>query len=274
MITARTRVYGLIGNPVEKSLSPILQNAWLQDHGIDAVYVALRAVDAASLAALGRLGVAGVNVTVPYKSAAYAAAATADPIATALQAANVLRFAEDGAAAFNTDAPGFECALDARWPHWRRETRAAILVGAGGAAAAVAYALARHGVSCRIINRTFDKAAALAAAISPHATGGATVDADPWDALKPAMQRSDLIINAVTDDAAVNWDFTNSQARCVDLRYGAMASHFLASARRANLDTMDGLGMLIHQGALAFTHWFGVSPDVDIARIRLEAALA
>lgn len=273
MIPARTKLYAVVGNPVEKSMSPILQNAWMQDHGMDAAYVALTVRESAALASLAQLGFAGVNVTVPFKTEAFALATTACPTAKALQAANVLRFTEAGEThAFNTDAEGLARSLDEVWPNWQSTTKQALLIGAGGAARAAGYSALQRGVALWIINRSEDRATDLASALAT-VVPGADVQSESFCNLTDAMADCDLIINAMSDDSAMAWDFSNTKARCVDLRYGAMPSQFLAAARRANLETLDGLGMLIHQGALAFEHWFGIAPDTDKARARLLEAL-
>jgi shikimate dehydrogenase len=275
MITARTKLYGVIGDPVARSLSPVMQNGWLYDHGIDAVYVALRVGEAAALSQLGVLGFAGVNVTVPHKEAAFRLAASACPIATDLRAANVLRFDGAGvAAAFNTDADGFARSLEDRWPDLFQPTQPVLLIGAGGAARAVAYALAQRKQHVTIINRTASRAQALSVDLNRLDCTRSAIDYQDWSVLRDAMQNASLIINSMSDDSGIAWDFTDVSARCVDLRYGAMPSRFLAAARRVQCETCDGLGMLIHQGALTFEHWFGATPDLAKAHARLLTVLA
>lgn len=280
MITARTKLYAVVGDPVEKSLSPIMHNGWMQDHGIDATYVALRVRDAAALAHLHGLGFAGVNVTVPHKEAAFELATTHCPVAAGLRAANVLRFSENGdVLGLNTDAEGFWRSVIERWPDLAGGGQKIVMIGAGGAARAVGYACLFRNNALTIVNRTADKANGLVDLLARLAEGQpdfppkSDVRALAWNELRHAIDTADVIVNAVTNDTAIAWDLSNTRARCVDLRYGTMDSHFLAAAGRANLETLDGLGMLIHQGALAFEHWFGVAPDTNKARARLLEAL-
>ena len=142
-ITGATRVLAVIGDPVSHSLSPIMHNGWIADHGLDAVYVALplRSDDAENeIRALSQFGLAGLNITVPHKqSAARAADRSEGPVA------NVLRWEEDGSVSgFNTDGPGVLDALDEAAPDWRGRVRRVLMVGAGGAAVAIAEALSAH----------------------------------------------------------------------------------------------------------------------------------
>jgi shikimate dehydrogenase len=264
MITARTRLYALLGEPVDKSLSPRMQNAWMVAEGFDAAYVALNVRDPAAIPAIGALGFGGVNITAPHKEAAFAAAHRADAAATALKAANVLRVEADGTlSAFNTDADGFLTALERLSPGWReRRRRGMLVIGAGGAAKAVCYGLVKAGAaSVTIVNRTLARAQEAADLIGPG------VQFRPWEELGAAMSRSDLIVNGVTHDDEIAWPFAKAKGSplCIDLRYGQMKSRFLREAFAAGFPVSDGLPMLIHQGALAFQHWFDVSPDIEAA---------
>jgi shikimate dehydrogenase len=210
------------------------------------------------------LGFAGANITVPHKEAAFAAADRADDAAAKLKAANVLRVEADGSlSAFNTDAPGFIAALERVSPGWRDQRRRSLLViGAGGAAKAVCYGLLQAGApAVTLINRTLSRAQEVATLIGPG------VNVRPWEDLQSAMSRSDLIINGVAHDDDIAWPFASAKANplCIDLRYGQMKSRFLREAFASGFSVSDGLPMLIHQGALAFHHWFGVTPDIEAA---------
>jgi shikimate dehydrogenase len=277
-ITAKTAVLALFGDPVAHSLSPVLQNGWIKDNRLDAAYVALRvAADdpAAAFAALRAVRFHGANVTVPHKEAACSAADRLDEPAAALNAVNVLRWEADGSVSgFNTDAPGLIAALDECHAGWRSRTGAALVLGAGGAARAAAWGLAHAGVRRILIaNRTFARAEE-AARRTPRAQAFA------WDQLGDLFESADLIVNATTLGMAgapsIDWPVRRAPSHCIvlDLVYAPMETKLLRSAAARGLTAVDGLGMLIHQGALAFGLWFGITPDVRLARARLTKAIA
>ena len=273
--SAQTQVFAVIGDPVAHSLSPLMHNAWIADHGLDAVYVGLRARGAgvvSALRALRDLGVAGANVTVPHKELAAAAADRRDPEVQILNAANVLSIAPDGALrAHNTDAAGFIAALDGGAPHWREHARTALVVGAGGAGRAIVFGLKQAGVEQVILaNRDFSRAEAAAKSLGARPL--------PLESLPEAFAVADVIVNATTlgmDGGDPDWPIDEVKATAVvaDAVYRPLQTSLLKGAAVRDLVVVDGLGMLIHQGALAFQIWFGMLPDVGAARARLMAEL-
>lgn len=268
MVTGATRVFALIGDPVRHSLSPILHNGWIADHGFDAIYVALhlRSDDpVGAVRSLGGLGLGGANVTTPYKRAAAEAAGSTG-------VANVLRWDESGElTAFNTDGDGLIDSLDEAAPHWRA-ARQVLVVGAGGAGAAIAAALSPHAERLLIVNRDAARAEQIAASL-PNA------QAQPWSMLGDAFAWADLIVQSTSigleSRATQIWPIErcSPKAIVVDIVYKPLETALLADARARGLVAVDGLGMLIHQGARAFELWFGARPDPGIARRRLLEAL-
>jgi len=266
-ITAHTKVYGIVGDPVDHSLSPLMHNAWIADHGLDAIYIALPLKSAnavAAIRALKQLGFAGLNVTVPHKEAA---ARAADRSEAAV--ANVLRWEEDGAlSAFNTDGPGFLDSLDEAAPRWRTGAPRVLIVGAGGAAQGIAQALSPHVATVHVINRTPERADAIAQSIP----NGRTLR---WDDLERGFGAADLIVQTTTlgfDGAdSPEWPLAVCKPTTIvaDIVYRPLETPFLVAARQRGLVAVDGLGMLIHQGVRAFEIWFGVKPDAAKARERL-----
>jgi shikimate dehydrogenase len=270
-ITATTKVYGIIGDPVGHSLSPLMHNGWISDHGLDAVYVALplKSDDpTAAIRAIKGLGFAGLNVTVPHKEAAAAAADRSEGAV-----ANVLRWEEDGSvSAFNTDGPGFLDALSETTPDWRGRVQRVLMLGAGGAAQAIGQALSPHVVTIHFANRTAARAETAASAIR----NGRVLR---WDDLERGFGAADLVVQTTTlsmdDQAEQTWplDYCRPTVIAADIVYKPLETEFLRAARARGLVGMDGLGMLIHQGARAFELWFGIKPDTAKARERLLAAL-
>ncbi|MEZ5959620.1 MAG: shikimate dehydrogenase [Hyphomonadaceae bacterium] len=268
-VTAATKVYAIVGDPVGHSLSPVMQNGWIADHGIDAVYVALQLRTDDAVAAMRALsGLAGLNVTVPHKEAAAKAAARSDGAV-----ANVLRREEDGTfSAFNTDGAGFLDSLTEGAPDWRGKVRRVLILGAGGAALGVGQALSPYVDTIHFANRTAARGEQTAAAIP---NGRVT----RWDDLERAFGHADLIVQTTTlgmaDQPEMEWpvSFCRPNAIIADIVYRPLETPLLVAARARGLTAIDGLGMLIHQGARSFEIWFGIKPDVAKARQRLLAAL-
>lgn len=269
-ITAKTQVLALFGDPVGHSLSPVMHNGWFDDHGIDAVYLAipLKSADpVAAFKAMKGLGLKGANVTVPHKEAAAAAAdRTQAPVA------NVLRWEADGSvSAFNTDSVGLLGSLDESAPDWRQRVKTALIIGAGGGAYGVAAALAGK-ARLIVANRTYSRAAALAEKF-PDAGAAA------WEALPACFSDADLIVQCTTlgmgANASPDWPLAHCRKGAIvaDIVYRPLETPLLKAARAQGLTAVDGLGMLIHQGVAAFELWFGVCPDPASARRRMLAAL-
>lgn len=270
-VTAATRLLAVIGDPVSHSLSPVMHNGWIADHGLDAVYVALqlRSDDAAAeIRALGAFGLTGVNVTVPHKLAAAAAAHRSED-----DVANTLRWERDGTlSAFNTDGAGFVDALSEAAPEWAARVRSVLIIGAGGAARAIGKALSPLTSELCFINRTVERAEEVA-------SGLANARVRPWREMGEAFAEADLIVQTTTlgmsGAPAPEWPVERCRAGAivVDIVYRPLETGLLRAARGRGLHTMDGLGMLIHQGARAFELWFGIRPDAAKARARLLEAL-
>lgn len=199
----------------------------------------------------------GLNVTLPHKIAALAAAARVEPQARLVGAANTL-VNEDGTwTAYNTDVEGFEAAVAAAGHDMTRGLKV-ILVGAGGAARAAAASLHQAGAKLTVLNRSAENAAKMAADLAPGAaTGG-------LDELTRRAETVDLIINSASlgHAGAELPDLPPGHGRAfLDLSYGKAAQDVLEAARAAGWEPHDGLPMLVAQAAAAFRLWFGIAPD-------------
>jgi shikimate dehydrogenase len=267
ILTGRAKVAGVLGWPVGHSLSPALHGYWLRHYGIDGAYVplAVRPADLGlALRALPKLGFAGANVTVPHKEAALSAIDETAPEALRLGAINTIVVGGDGALrGTNTDGFGFIENLRTQAPSWRADAGPAVLIGAGGAAKAVAAALVDQGVpEVRIANRTADRALRLAAGMS----GPFQVVA--WQDLAEALRDAALVVNATTlgmqgqPPLQVALDPLPRQAVVCDLVYVPLLTPLLVAARARGNPIVDGLGMLMHQARPGFAAWFGTAPEV------------
>jgi shikimate dehydrogenase len=275
-VTAHARAACVIGWPIEHSRSPQIHNYWLKHYGIAGDY-RREAVPAdqfpAFVQSLAARGYVGANVTVPHKEAALALSQP-DDCARAVGAANTLWL--DGVLrSTNTDVEGFLDNLDACASGWDRNVGNAVVLGAGGAARAVIYALLERGVeNVEVVNRTPSRAEAL------RDRFGARVHVTGWDQRNARLAGAALLVNTTTlgmagqPDLALDVERLPGHAIVADLVYVPRVTPLLQKARSRELRTADGLGMLLHQAVRGFLLWFGRKPEVTAElRALLEADL-
>jgi shikimate dehydrogenase len=257
-----------MGWPVAHSLSPRLHGHWLLRYGIDGAYVPLPVPPERleqALRALPALGFAGVNLTIPHKEAALALMDRLSPVAARIGAVNTVVVEADGTlSGDNTDAFGFIAALCQSGAAWRAEAGPAVVLGAGGAARAVAVALLDAGApEVRLLNRTPERARALA-----HGLGGA-VRAVDWGAPAAALDGAALLVNTTSlgmrgqPPLVLPLEGLPRTALVTDVVYTPLITPLLALAQARGNPVVDGLGMLLHQARPGFRAWFGVDPAVD-----------
>jgi shikimate dehydrogenase len=276
-VITSARAACVVGWPIEHSRSPLIHNYWLKAYGIPGEY-RREAVPpdqfSAFVQSLATRGYAGANVTVPHKEAALACSQP-DDRARAVGAANTLWF-DGGLRSTNTDVEGFLDNLDATTPGWERNLRSAVVLGAGGAARAVVFALLERGVDRIVIaNRTQRRAEDL------RERFGARVYPIRWDERDAALDEAGLLVNTTTlgmngqPELALDLGRLPSQGLVADLVYAPLVTPLLRAAKARELRTADGLGMLMHQAVHGFSLWFGKTPDVTAElRALLEADLA
>ncbi len=271
------KLAGVMGMPVLQSRSPIIHNYWIAEHGLNAAYghfpVRIERVEDA-VRGLSALGLAGCNITQPHKLAAIGLMDWLSPLARRIGAINCIVVQDDGTLhGFNFDAEGFiESLLESR-PYWRASDGPAVVLGAGGAARAVVCALIEQGATeIRLINRTRDKAEGLAE-LAPT-----VVTVYDWSVRHDALDGASLLVNTTNQgmygQPPLELDLTAlPQAALVsDLIYVPLETSLLKAARERGHDTVNGLGMLLHQAVPAFEAWFGVRPKVgDEVRRRVLA---
>lgn len=260
---------GVIGNPVSHSRSPRLHGYWLQQYGLKGHYVPLH-VEAPDLAdvlrAMPRMGFVGANVTIPHKEAVLALADTVSDVAARIGAANTLSFGPDGQIhADNTDAYGFLANLRQGAPEWRGD-RAALVLGAGGAARAVIDALLGAGAAQVILtNRSRDRADGLAQVFGPR------VQVVDWADRAQAVGHVGVLVNTSSLGMAgqagldLPLDELRADTLVTDIVYTPLQTDLLARAQARGNPVVDGLGMLLHQAVPGFERWFGKRPEVTDA---------
>lgn len=258
---------GVVGWPVAHSLSPRLHGFWLHKYGIDGAYIPLAVRPEKFGEVMGVLpdkGFAGWNVTVPHKEAALVGVTDADPAAARIGAVNTVAVRRDGTTfGSNSDGFGFLENLAQGVPDWHPSAGPAVLLGAGGAAKAAAWALVDAGIpQLRISNRTAARAVDLATAIGPLAT------AVPWEDRSQALSDAALVVNTTSlgmtgqPELGLSLDSLPRNAVVNDLVYVPEVTNLLGSANERGNPTVDGIGMLLHQARSGFAAWFGVEPEV------------
>lgn len=254
-------VYGIIGNPVEHSLSPPMHEAAFQERGIDAKYVTFEAdVDRIDEALHGAdaLGIRGLTVTLPFKHDAFEFVEP-DDLAQRVGAVNTIDFTESPPVGYNTDLIGTLRAFEHHDVELDGAT--AIVIGAGGAGRALAFGFDEAGADVLIANRTVERAHKLADEI-PGATGHGLAE------LPELMSGADVVANATnvgleSDESVAPSDAWNSDVVAFDAVYKPLETKFLSDAKAAGAQTIDGAWMLLFQGVEAFEIWTGVEAPID-----------
>ena len=275
---------GVLGDPVAHSLSPEMQNAALQECGVALRYAAFQiAPDELETAVqlLGELDFVGLNLTLPHKIAALALVDEAEERARQIGAINTVVFRQGKSLGFNTDGPGFLRAIREEFSVDLRDLRVLLLGAGGGAGRALAYQCAVE--DCErlvLVNRTFEKAQALAHELSTFFAGPrvlgpeARLAAIPWEerALKAQLARTDLVVNATTlglaqfDPSPLSPAMLAPHLMVYDLVYKRTATRLLEAAAETGARGGNGLTMLLHQGALAFELWFDRPAPLSVMR--------
>ncbi len=262
-ITGRTDLYGVVGYPVQHSLSPVFQNAAFSHLGIDAVYLPFEVKPEdleVALRGLQLSGVRGLNVTVPHKETALKLADWASPDAREIGSANTLRFTDRGIEAYNTDWMGFLRSLEEILdPAGRR----VLVLGAGGASRAVVYALRKVSAEVFLWNRTRERAEALAERFGVQVV----------DSPEEVLDHVDVVVNTTSvglredDPPPLSTEALRGEHVVVDLIYRETA--LIRAAREKGCRAQTGFPMLLYQGAESFRIWTGCEPPLQVMKLSL-----
>jgi shikimate dehydrogenase len=279
MNSSNYRLAGVMGWPIAHSRSPIIQNHWLDVHGLSGAYLPLAVAPTrleAALSGLAALGFHGCNITIPHKVEAMRWVHDVDANARRVGAINTVVVQPDGSLkGYNHDGFGYIQSLLEAQPDWRADAGPVVVLGAGGASRAVVLALADRGAKeIRLLNRSPDKALALAQEF------GAPVHALPWDQRHAALADAALLVNTTsqgmhgTEPLDLDLQQLPLRALVSDAIYVPLETPLLAAARQRGNPAVNGLGMLLHQARPAFQSWFGVMPEVSAElRALVEATL-
>ena len=282
---------GVIGDPVAHSRSPIFQNAALQACGISARYTRLHIPPerfAEAVRALPQAGFLGANVTIPHKASALAAVDVADDYARASRSVNTIVVVGEKLHGFNTDGPGLVRAIREEFGVDVRDLRVVLLGAGGGAGRAIAVQCARE--RCErlvLVNRSLEKIQALKKELEPffqseHLAGPVErLVAIPFEeeALRHELENADILINATSlgmsrlDPPVISPSLLTPNLLVYDTVYSGGISRLIEDASAAGARCANGLGMLLHQGALSFEIWFNRAAPLEVMRRALLSTL-
>ncbi len=281
IISGKTRLLGVIGNPIGHSLSPVMHNAALEEMDSDFVYVAFpieKSVLSMAVAGFGAIGVQGFSVTIPHKQAIMAELVHISELATAVGAVNTVWKTAQGWYGTNTDVEGFVSPLREMNRDWSEEN--AIVLGNGGAARAVVVGCAELGFkSIQVIGRNSNKLQDFLVSFNRFESVASRLTVNTWDTLDNILANADLIVNSTPIGMAPNVDaspLTIMQAQTIkasaiayDLIYTPNPTEFLNQAQAQGATAIDGLEMLVQQGAAALKIWTGTS-EVPVRTMRVS----
>lgn len=258
----------VIGSPIAHSRSPLIHGYWLKTLGIPGRYDKIEVKPGALpdfFASMADQGLVGCNVTVPHKEEALRLAAHRTARADEFGAANTIWIENGEIVADNTDSHGYEMSLDQEAPGWDQARRALVL-GAGGASRAIIAALLRRGIGrVDLVNRSVERAEALAAMF------GAKVRAFGFERAPDLMKEADLLVNTTAlgmlgkDRLVLPLDTLKESALVSDIVYVPLQTDLLRAASARGHRIVGGLGMLLHQAVPGFAQWFGRTPEVTPA---------
>ena len=279
-ISAKTKVCGVIGDPVEHTMSPVMHNAAFKKLGMDYRYLPFRV----SKEELGRtiadmrvLNIRGLNVTIPHKVAVIPFLDKLDPLAEEIDAVNTIVNDDGVLTGYNTDATGFLQALldNGVEPEGKR----VVILGAGGASRAISFILAEKGARLVILNRRLNRAKELARSVSRSSKDIAALKLDEANLAK-ALEGAEVLVNATSVGMSPGTGETPLPARLLkpglvvfDIVYNPVRTRLLREAEAAGARTISGIDMLVWQGALAFEKWTGRKAPLELMKKEAIKAL-
>lgn len=283
VISGKTRVCGVIGDPIEHTMSPVMHNAAFSELGIDYVYLPFRVKKddlGQAIAGARALNLAGLNITIPHKVAVISFLDELDPIAERIGAVNTIVNDNGALRGYNTDATGFLQALLDKGI--KPEGKKVVVLGAGGASRGISFILAESGANLVILNRPveIEWAENLAREIS-QAFKKETAALELNDAnLAEALEGTDILVNTTSvgmspdiNETPVPMRLLKSTPIVFDIVYNPIQTRLLREAQAAGAGTISGLDMLAWQGALAFEKWTGLKAPLELMKKEAMKAL-
>jgi len=268
------KIYGIIGNPVEHSISPEMHNAAFRELGIDAIYCKFRVLKNElenAVNGIKALGINGFNVTIPYKESIIPYLDYLDKNAKMIGAVNTVKLEGNKLKGYNTDGKGAIIPLKRVM---RINGKKALILGAGGAARSISFELLHENIECiYIANRTMKRAIRLSNDLRKYGCNSYVIKLDD-NTLRKVIDDVNFVINCTSvgmypniNESLLSSDMLHSKLIVEDIVYNPLKTRLLQNAEIAGARTISGIEMLVFQGALSFEIWTGIKAPVDIMRI-------
>ena len=276
MISGRTRLCGVIGDPVEHTMSPAMHNAAFEKMGVDYFYVPFRVKKeqlAKAIEGVRALNIRGLNVTIPHKVAIIPFLDELDPLVQKIGAVNTVVNDEGVLTGYNTDATGFLQALLERGIEPREKN--IVILGVGGASRAISFILAKRGSNLVILNRLLelDWVRQLASSLSCIFIKEVEALELNEENLAEVLEKADILVNATSvgmspniDETLVPFNLLKPGLVVFDVVYNPIKTRLLREAEQAGAKTISGIDMLVWQGAIAFEKWTGLKAPIEVMR--------
>ena len=276
MISGKTKICGLIGDPIEHSMSPAMHNTAFKNRGLDYVYLPFRVAKARlgeAILGVKALNIRGLNVTIPHKVSVIPLLDELDPLAEKIGAVNTIINNDGVLKGYNTDAHGFLRAMLEQ--DIEPDGKSIVMLGAGGASRAISFILAERGANLVILNRQLELDWAVKLGNSISRTFGKEVKALELNEqnLAPVLRKANILVNTTSVGMRPNTNETPIPARLLesdlvvfDIVYNPVKTKLLTEAESAGAKAISGLEMLVWQGALAFEMWTGLTAPLEIMR--------
>ena len=254
-------LYGVIGNPIGHSLSPVMHNAAFAAVGLNSYFNAFQVADLkAAITGVRALGIAGLSVTLPHKTEVIQYLDWVDEQALAISAVNTIVNRQGCLCGYNTDATG---ALEALQAKIELRGRRVVILGAGGAARALVYGVAKAGGQVAVVNRSVKRGANLAKEFGVRSLSFAEIEEFKPDIL---VNTTPLGMAPDIEQIPVSADLLNPSMVVMDIVYNPLKTKLLEAAEKCGAQTIDGLEMFVAQGALQFEMWLGLKAPVKVMR--------
>lgn len=273
-ITGKTRVCGIIGDPIEHTLSPVMQNAAFREMGLDYIYLPFKVAEgnlSEAIDGLRALNMAGINVTIPHKVVVMPLLDDIDGLAGYIGAVNTIVNQGGSLKGYNTDASGFYQALTANKIEVSKKK--IVILGAGGASRAIAFILADKGAELTILNRSLDSAQTIAERVFQALRTEIKVGKLTVKNLEPVLDEADILVNTTSLGMSPDLTETPVPARLLkkelvvfDIIYNPLKTRLIKEAEKEGARVLNGLEMLVRQGTAAFELWTGLKAPIEVMR--------